>query len=126
MSSIIVDNEIGGYMALEHLHSLGHRKIAFIRGRRRWQTARPGGGACATVPKHVAWNSIRSSLWTCRNRETPSQVSKQATKLTEELVKHKRPFTALVAFDDMTAFGAIRALAKLVARPGTLFSDRIR
>src|SRR3981081_980117 len=32
MSSVIVDNEIGGYMALEHLHSLGHRKIAFIRG----------------------------------------------------------------------------------------------
>src|SRR5205085_10544125 len=33
-------------------------------------------------------------------------------KLTEELVKRKRPFTALMAFDDMTAFGAIRALAK--------------
>jgi len=28
------------------------------------------------------------------------------------LVKQKHPFTALVAFDDMTAFGAIRALAK--------------
>ena len=33
-------------------------------------------------------------------------------KLTEELIKRKRPFTALMAFDDMTAFGAIRALAK--------------
>ena len=33
-------------------------------------------------------------------------------KLTEELIKQKRPFTALLAFDDMTAFGAIRALAK--------------
>src|ERR1022692_2702096 len=32
MSSVIVDNEIGGYLALEYLHSLGHRKIAFIRG----------------------------------------------------------------------------------------------
>src|SRR5271163_3676134 len=32
MSSVIVDNEVGGYQALEHLHSLGHRKIAFIRG----------------------------------------------------------------------------------------------
>src|ERR1017187_8795516 len=34
ISSVIVDNEVGGYMALEHLHSLGHRKIAFIRGPR--------------------------------------------------------------------------------------------
>src|ERR1700681_4849082 len=32
MSSVIVDNEVGGYLALEHLHSLGHRKIAVIRG----------------------------------------------------------------------------------------------
>src|SRR3981081_2719823 len=32
MSSVIVDNEVGGYLSLEHLHSLGHRKIAFIRG----------------------------------------------------------------------------------------------
>jgi len=33
-------------------------------------------------------------------------------KLTEELLHRKRPFTALMAFDDMTAFGAIRALTK--------------
>jgi LacI family transcriptional regulator len=33
-------------------------------------------------------------------------------KLTEDLLKQKRPFTALLAFDDMTAFGAIRALNK--------------
>jgi LacI family transcriptional regulator len=33
-------------------------------------------------------------------------------KLTEELLKQKHPFTALMAFDDLTAFGAIRALAK--------------
>ena len=32
MSSVIVDNEVGGQLALEHLYSLGHRKIAFIRG----------------------------------------------------------------------------------------------
>src|SRR5580658_3539656 len=32
VSSVMVDNETGGRMALEHLHQLGHRKIAFIRG----------------------------------------------------------------------------------------------
>ena len=32
VSSVIVDNEIGAHMAVEHLYSLGHRKIAFIRG----------------------------------------------------------------------------------------------
>ena len=33
-------------------------------------------------------------------------------KLTEELLKRRRAFSALVAFDDMTAFGSVRALSK--------------
>jgi len=32
VSSVMVDNEAGGRLALEHLHQLGHHKIAFIRG----------------------------------------------------------------------------------------------
>src|SRR5690348_9071346 len=32
ISSVMVDNEAGGRLALEHLYKLGHRKIAFIRG----------------------------------------------------------------------------------------------
>src|SRR5436189_992043 len=32
ISSIIVDDEGGAYAALAHLHGLGHRKIAFVRG----------------------------------------------------------------------------------------------
>ena len=28
----MVDNELGAHAAVEHLYSLGHRKIAFIRG----------------------------------------------------------------------------------------------
>ena len=34
-------------------------------------------------------------------------------KITEDLIKQKRPFTALLAFDDMTACGAIRALGTM-------------
>jgi LacI family transcriptional regulator len=33
-------------------------------------------------------------------------------RLTQELVKKKRAFSALMAFDDMSALGAIRALAE--------------
>src|SRR5256884_2370379 len=32
VSSVMVDNEAGGRLALEHLYHLGHRKIAVIRG----------------------------------------------------------------------------------------------
>src|SRR5258708_35081148 len=44
ISSVMVDNKAGGRIAMEHLYSLGHRKIAFIRGPKdlgdtaqRWQ-----------------------------------------------------------------------------------------
>jgi len=42
----------------------------------------------------------------------PFSSFEQGYKLTEELLERRRPFTALMAFDDMTAFGAIRALGK--------------
>jgi LacI family transcriptional regulator len=35
-----------------------------------------------------------------------------AFRITEELLKQKKSFTALMAYDDMTAFGALRALTK--------------
>src|SRR6476659_19237 len=112
VSSIIVDNEMGGHAALEHLYSLGHRKIAFIRGPKTLSDSSP------------RWKGVRS--FAAENRleldprlivdlpesRVPISGFEEGYKLTEELVKRKKPFTALMAFDDMTAFGAIRALAK--------------
>ena len=112
VSSIIVDNELGGHAALEHLYSLGHRKIAFIRGPKTLSDSSP------------RWKGVRS--FAAENRleldprlivdlpesRVPISGFEEGYKLTEELVKRKKPFTALMAFDDMTAFGAIRALTK--------------
>src|SRR6266404_3087444 len=41
ISSVTVDNELGARAALEHLYSLGHRKIAFIRGPRQLSDTEP-------------------------------------------------------------------------------------
>ena len=41
ISSVIVDNSHGARAALEHLLSLGHRKIAFIRGPRQLSDTEP-------------------------------------------------------------------------------------
>jgi len=112
MSSVIVDNEIGGYAALEHLHSLGHRKIAFIRGPKALSDSSP------------RWRGIRNCAKACGveldprlivdlpESRDPLSSFEAGFKLTEDFIKQKRPFTAVLAFDDMTAFGAIRALAK--------------
>jgi LacI family transcriptional regulator len=46
----------------------------------------------------------------------PNMAFGTAEKLTEELLKRKHPFTALMAYDDITALGAMRALAKVGIR----------
>ena len=112
ISSIIVDNEIGGFVALEHLHSLGHRKIAIIRGPKALTDSSP------------RWHGIRNCAKSCQleldsrlivdlpESRDPVSSFEAGQKLTEELIRQKRSFTALLAFDDMSAFGAIRALHK--------------
>src|SRR5690349_2938176 len=110
ISSIIVDNEVGGHIALEHLHSLGHRKIAFIRGPKtltdsspRWKGIRGCAKQCGLELDHRLIVEMPES-------RDPLASFELGYKLTEELIRQKRFFTALVAFDDMSAFGAIRAL----------------
>jgi LacI family transcriptional regulator len=46
----------------------------------------------------------------------PNSSFEGGFRLTEELLHRKKPFTALMAFDDLTALGATRALAKAGAK----------
>ena len=112
MSSVIVDNEIGGYVALEHLHSLGHRKIAIIRGPKSLTDSQPRWRGIRNCAKACGLELDSRLIVDLPESRDPTSSFEAGQKLTEELIKQKRPFTAMLAFDDMTAFGAIRALAK--------------
>ena len=112
VSSVIVDNEGGGYAALEHLYSLGHRQIAFVRGPRKLTDSKVRWKGITAFAKE---NNFEIDLKL--TVELPDSLDANSgfeggCRMTEELMKRKRPFTALVAFDDVTAFGAIRALTK--------------
>jgi LacI family transcriptional regulator len=112
VSSVIVDNELGGQLAMEHLFSLGHRKIGFIRGPKGLSDSSPrwkGVRACAQ--SHGLEIDQRLIMDLPESRD-PMTGFEAGYKLTEELIKRRRAFTAIMAFDDMTAFGAIRALTK--------------
>jgi len=112
VSSVMVDNEMGGRLALEHLHRLGHRKIAFIRGPKMLIDSAP------------RWRGIQKFAQSVKLEIDPALVTQLMDSLdansgfdggyrfTEELLQKKRRFTALLAFDDLTALGAIRALGK--------------
>jgi len=107
LSWVATDNEAGAQQALDHLYRLGHRKIAFIRGPKM------------IVDSHHQWAGICSFATAAGLALDPRLVVTLSDPFssyeggyerTKELLALKLPFTALVAFDDMTAFGAIRAL----------------
>jgi LacI family transcriptional regulator len=116
ISSIIVDNEVGGYLALEHLHSLGHRKIAFIRGPKALTDTTPRWRGIRNFAKESGLELDPRLIMELPESRDPLSSFESGMKLTEELVRQKRPFTALLAFDDMSAFGAIRALTRAGVR----------
>jgi LacI family transcriptional regulator len=110
MSSVIVDNELGGYAALEHLHALGHRRIAFIRGPRTLGDTTPRWRGVRKCAKQHGLELDPELILDLPESRDPLSSFEAGQKLTKLLIQQKRPFTALLAFDDMTAFGAIRAL----------------
>jgi len=112
ISSVIVDNAAGARAALEHLHSLGHRKVAFIRGPHELTDTEPRWRGVRAVARERDLEIDPRLIVDLPESGDPFSSFEQGYKLTEELLQRRRPFTALMAFDDMTAFGAIRALGK--------------
>ena len=112
MSSVIVDNELGAQLAIEHLHALGHRKIAIIRGPKGMVDSSPRWKGIRNFAKSSGLELDQRLILDLPESRDPISSFEAGLKLTEDLIKQKRPFTAIMAFDDMTAFGAIRALAK--------------
>ena len=111
IGSVIVDNEAGGYQALKHLHELGHRKIGIIRGPQSLNDS------------NRRWNGLQRFakeqdllLDDRLVRELPAAIDpfsgfEGGEQLTADLIRSRVKFTALIAFDDLTALGAVRALA---------------
>jgi LacI family transcriptional regulator len=110
VSTVSVDNEGGACLALEHLYRLGHREIAFLRGPKtlsssgqRWKGIRSFAQSVGLRldPKRIA--ELPESL-------DPNSSFEAGAQLTTELLRSGKTFTALMAYDDMTALGALRAL----------------
>ena len=112
VSSVMVDNEAGGRLALEHLYQLGHRRIAFIRGPKMLIDSAPRWKGIQRFA-HAAGLEIEQSLvLQLPDAFDPNSGFEGGYRFTEELLQKKKKFSAVMAFDDMTALGVIRALNK--------------
>ena len=111
MMNVGVDNEKGAFLAMEHIVKLGHRDIAFFKGH-------PG-----SADTTYRWNGVCRAASTLGVRIRPEltvqlqedascpgpSVPEEGYESAQRLLAKGRRFTALVAFNDISAIGAVRA-----------------
>src|SRR5215470_15387726 len=107
VTNIVLNHSRAAMLALEHLTTLGHKKIAFIKGQE------------FSSDTQVRWDSIREAaaklgleiderlVVQLRGESSSPELGYQVTT---ELLASGRPFTALFSFNDIYAIGAIQAL----------------
>lgn len=106
-TSIVLDHRRAANLALKHLQRLGHRRIAYIKGQ-------------SFVPDtEVRWNAILESATELNIPVDPAlvtQIEGDSPKpdlgynVTQELIANGKQFSAVFAFNDICALGAMRAL----------------
>jgi len=109
LCSVVVDNEAGTRQAIQHLYELGHSRIAFIKGPNILVDSMQRWRGLETFARDVGLKLDPRLVLEIQGRNSTYAESYQ---LTEELLKRSAEFTALIAFDDLTACAAIRALTK--------------
>jgi len=106
-TNVILDQRLGVKLALEHLVSLGHRNIAVMIGNPDSADAAQRWGAVSEVARDLGV-AIRPELTVqLAGEESGPALGYPYAKM---LLDRKQPFTALFAYNDASAIGAIRAL----------------
>lgn len=109
LSFVAVDNTEAARSGLEHLYALGHRRIAFIRGPKMLVDSMKRWDGISSFARDTG---IRVNPKLVVDLCRPSPTFDEGQQLTDKLIERRRRFTALMAFDDVTAFGAVRALTR--------------
>ena len=111
ISSLLVDNEAGGALALQHLNELGHREIAVIRGPEELFDSEPrwAGVQCAAAKAGLKIDP--KLVFQLPNQSDSTSGFEGGLQIAIELLKTARKFTAVIAFDDLTALGVVRGLS---------------
>jgi DNA-binding LacI/PurR family transcriptional regulator len=107
ITSVVLDQRRAAELTLRHLHQLGHRKIAFMRGGSHSSDADDRWDCLKSVARELDI-AVKPELTVQLKLlvSTPELGFEPAC----ELLNRKVHFTALVCFDDIAAIGAIRAM----------------
>lgn len=106
VTNIVLDHHVAAQVALRHLQELGHKQIAFMKGQQDSSDSESRWQAIVQVAGDLRIE-IKPELTVQIDIDDPTpQVGYPFAK---KLLERKVPFTALFAYNDLSALGAIRA-----------------
>lgn len=113
VNNVILNHQHAAELSVGHLFTLGHRNIAFIKGQDfssdteiRWETINE-----AASRRGIKFDE---ALIAQLEGDIPSpEIGYVAAK---KILSNNKPFTALFAFNDISAIGAIRAIQEVGLR----------
>jgi DNA-binding LacI/PurR family transcriptional regulator len=106
VTNIVLDHKRAATMALQHLQNLGHEEIAFLKGQPFSSDSAVRWDAIVEVAQELGVR-IRPEL-TVQIEGTDSTPA-IGYPVGKQLLERRRPFTAVFAYNDISAIGAIWA-----------------
>ncbi len=110
VTNVVLDHRFAAELTLTHLHSLGHRRIAFMRGQTFSSDSDERWRSIEAVSRELGI-TIKPELVLQLDRDISSP--ELGYPVISKLLSCGERFTALVSFNDMAAIGAMRALEDL-------------
>jgi DNA-binding LacI/PurR family transcriptional regulator len=113
VTNIVLNHDRAAELALKHLFQLGHRKIAFLKGQEFSSDTEARWASIEKAARGLALPIAAKRVVQLEGESPSPGVGQKATK---KLLHGGRDFTALFTFNDISAFGAIRALREAGVR----------
>ena len=108
VTNLILDHRSAARMALSHLNSLGHREIAFMKGPTSSSDSEERWKAIVRVSDELGIRINPELIIRLRGDTVTPDLGYVFAK--RFLTRNHGPFTALFAYNDTSAIGAIRAI----------------
>jgi LacI family transcriptional regulator len=107
VTNVILDHKLAARLALTHLRDLGHQEIAFLKGH---PVSSDSAVRWAAVCETAAELGLRVRPELTIQIDSTVSTPHLGYPFGKQLLAKKEPFTALFAYNDISAIGAIWAL----------------